>query len=169
MERARADDFERFQQQYYLNNLEDGQSLDSLDQRENVPREPERNYVDINKLFENMIIENKRRDAVIERLLDRLTLPTTNHCQTSPTQNLTIMPDLLRNIAHFNGDCSKASAWLQSLSSVQLLHGLPDAYMLETARTRLTDGAYHWYQTKANDILTWADFVEQFSATFMIK
>nr|CAI5824536.1 unnamed protein product [Callosobruchus analis]CAI5857862.1 unnamed protein product [Callosobruchus analis]CAI5865394.1 unnamed protein product [Callosobruchus analis] len=84
------------------------------------------------KLFQDMMVENLRRDALIERLVDKLTVQP-----AGPNTNVAVMPELLKNLTTFDGNSANAKQWIKSLTSAQLLHDLPDTYMLETARTRL--------------------------------
>nr|CAI5852030.1 unnamed protein product [Callosobruchus analis] len=83
------------------------------------------------KLFQDMMVENRRRDALIERLVDKLTVQP-----AGPNTNVPVMPELLKNLTTFDGNSANAKQWIKSLTSAQLLHDLPDTYMLETARTR---------------------------------
>ncbi|GJQ65665.1 hypothetical protein Trydic_g7753 [Trypoxylus dichotomus] len=41
--------------------------------------------------------------------------------------------------------------------------------MLETERTRLIEGAYHWYETNEADLLDWKSFQERFEKIFVTK
>lgn len=85
------------------------------------------------------MIENRSRDEFFEIMLGRL-----NSRSENSDVSLGIMPDLLKNIPNINSDSSQAKFWLQSLSSAQTLHNLPDLFMLETPKTRLTEVASYW-------------------------
>nr|CAI5846281.1 unnamed protein product [Callosobruchus analis] len=79
------------------------------------------------------------------------------------------MPQLLKNLTTFDGNSANAKQWIKSLTSAQLLHDLPDTYMLETARTRLVSGASYWYAVNEPEIQTWQQFVDRFNSTFVPK
>nr|CAI5822132.1 unnamed protein product [Callosobruchus analis] len=79
------------------------------------------------------------------------------------------MPELLKNLTTFDGNSANAKQWIKSLTSAQLLHDLPDTYMLETARTRLVSGASYWYAVNEPEIQTWQQFVDIFNSTFVRK
>ncbi|KAK9752653.1 hypothetical protein QE152_g3979 [Popillia japonica] len=99
----------------------------------------EKGVIDLAKMVGQMMVENQKRDQILDNLLSKLTLEN----QSTPAKNnLTIMPDLLRNIPTFDGNTNKAAVWFKNLDSAQILHELPDNYMLETARTRMIEGAY---------------------------
>ncbi|KAK9730844.1 hypothetical protein QE152_g14144 [Popillia japonica] len=84
---------------------------------------------------------NKSADQNLDNLLSKLTLEN----QSTPAKNnLTIMPDLLRNIPTFD-----------------------DNYTLERARKRMIEGAYPWYWTKTSEIHTWQDFRDHFKKSFI--
>nr|CAI5826329.1 unnamed protein product [Callosobruchus analis] len=116
------------------------------------------------KLFQDMMVENRRRDALIERLVDKLTVQP-----AGPNTNVAVMPELLKNLTTFDGNSANAKQWIKSLTSAQLLHDLPDTYMLETARTRLVSGASYWYAVNEPEIQTWQQFVDKFNSTFVPK
>nr|CAI5831003.1 unnamed protein product [Callosobruchus analis] len=116
------------------------------------------------KLFQDMIVENRRRDTLIERLVDKLTVQP-----AGPNTNVAVMPELLKNLTTFDGNSANAKQWIKSLTSAQLLHDLPDTYMLETARTRLVSGASYWYAVNEPEIQTWQQFVDRFNSTFVPK
>nr|CAI5821929.1 unnamed protein product [Callosobruchus analis] len=116
------------------------------------------------KLFQDMMVENRRRDALIERLVDKLTVHP-----AGPNTNVAVMPELLKNLTTFDGNSANAKQWIKSLTSAQLLHDLPDTYMLETARTRLVSGASYWYAVNEPEIQTWQQFVDRFNSTFVPK
>nr|CAI5861487.1 unnamed protein product [Callosobruchus analis] len=116
------------------------------------------------KLFQDMMVENRRRDALIERLVDKLTVQP-----AGPNTNVAVMPELLKNLTTFDGNSANAKQWIKSLTSAQLLHDLPDTYMLETARTRLVSGASYWYAVNEPEIQTWQQFVDRFNSTFVPK
>nr|CAI5828350.1 unnamed protein product [Callosobruchus analis] len=116
------------------------------------------------KLFQDMMVENRRRNALIERLVDKLTVQP-----AGPNTNVAVMPELLKNLTTFDGNSANAKQWIKSLTSAQLLHDLPDTYMLETARTRLVSGASYWYAVNEPEIQTWQQFVDRFNSTFVPK
>nr|CAI5849821.1 unnamed protein product [Callosobruchus analis] len=113
------------------------------------------------KLFQDMMVENRRRDALIERLVDKLTVQP-----AGPNTNVAVM---LKNLTTIDGNSANAKQWIKSLTSAQLLHDLPDTYMLETARTRLVSGASYWYAVNEPEIQTWQQFVDRFNSTFVPK
>ncbi|KAG5884908.1 hypothetical protein JTB14_013413 [Gonioctena quinquepunctata] len=132
----------------------------------------------IDRLFSMFVMENRRRDQFMENIIKRLfPVSQTNSNRTSSGESSSIsnnhtyaiMPELLKNIPNFHGDLTKAKRFLESLNSAQILYSLPDNNMLETARTRMIDGAKFWYQTKSKEISTWQDFVQQFKKTFLNK
>nr|CAI5870141.1 unnamed protein product [Callosobruchus analis] len=116
------------------------------------------------KLFQDMMVENRRRDALIERLVDKLTVQP-----AGPNTNVAVMPELLKNLTTFDGNSANAKQWIKSLTSAQLLHDLPDTCMLEMARTRLVSGASYWYAVNEPEIQTWQQFVDRFNSTFVPK
>lgn len=124
-------------------NYRDVEDAEVAVQREANHLSREGGNLDVNKLFETLMIENRRRDEFFEKILDRLG----NRSENSDV-GLEIMPELHKNILNFNGDTRQAKTWLNNLNSAQTLHNLPDTFMLETARTRLTEGASYWYDFK---------------------
>ncbi|GJQ79431.1 hypothetical protein Trydic_g16290 [Trypoxylus dichotomus] len=121
--------------------------------------------MNLNNLVENFMNESKRKDSLMEKLIVQLTSKNAN--ELINRTSMSIMPDVLRNIEKFNGDITKAKLWLEKLKSAQILHQLPDTYMLETACTRLIGGASYWYETKIKEIHTWKDFILKFTSTFV--
>lgn len=114
------------------------------------------------KMVELMIAENRRRDAWMERIFDRLSIAS----PSTPETSLVAMPEVLRSVPVFDGRRENARRWLETLISAQTLHRIPDNYMLETARTRLCNGAQYWYEAKSNDISNWENFIVHFKSTF---
>ncbi|KAK9708219.1 Zinc knuckle [Popillia japonica] len=156
-----SESFEQFQSQYG----EEEQAAEEV--QDKMAGKDAGNETDtITKLFAQMMIENRRRDALLETLVNRIVNTTP---EPTAVCNASIMPDLLQKIPTFDGSTDKAEGWIYKLESAQLLHSLPDNYVLETARTRLVSGAHHWYVTKRSQISTWEDFVHLFKATFIIE
>nr|CAI5863676.1 unnamed protein product [Callosobruchus analis] len=124
---------------------------------------------DTERLFEMMIPENRWRNEVLGKLVDRISPQTSPviEVQTPLASNRAVMPEVLRNIKTFNGDRVKVKVWLDTLISAETLHQLPGSYLLETARTRLTDGAKFWYEAKNLEIVSWEIFVDLFKLVFI--
>ncbi|KAK9730643.1 hypothetical protein QE152_g14377 [Popillia japonica] len=110
----------------------------------------EKGVIDLAKMVGQLMVENQKRDQILDNLLSKLTL-----------ENQKIYQLL------FDGNRNKAEVWLKNLDSAQILHELPDNYMLETARTRMIEAAYQWYWTKTREIHTWQDFRDNFKKTFI--
>ncbi|KAK9718504.1 hypothetical protein QE152_g23126 [Popillia japonica] len=124
-----SESFEQFQSQYG----EEEQATEEV--QDKIAEKDIGNETDtITKLFAQMMIENRRRDALLETLVNRIVNTTP---KLTAVYNASIMPDLLQKIPTFDGSTDKAEGWIYTLESAQLLHSLPDNYVLETARTRL--------------------------------
>ncbi|CAG9770675.1 unnamed protein product [Ceutorhynchus assimilis] len=95
------------------------------------------------------MIENKRRDELIERLANQMITnsgaapaqPADHPIVPEHSQGLCVFPEILRNIGNFDETHSKAVLWLDTLNCAQTLHQIPDSYMLEITRMRLVEGA----------------------------
>lgn len=153
------DDDENEHQQPQSCSLAEDSSTNKGDNKMNVSN-------DLSQFLEKLLLENQRKDALLEKLIDKI---SDREVLTQKPQNIGVMPGLLSNIASFDGNSLKAKEWLQSLNSAQILHNIPDNYILETARTKLTDGAYHWYQVRKSKIHSWQDFIENFEPTFIME
>lgn len=124
--------------------------------------------LNINRMMSIMLEENRRRDLVMERLIDKVTTPMSEAGRSE--DHFQIMPDLTKNIRYFDGEAkSNASEWLKNLKSMKLLHNWPDQFVLETARIHLVGGAKHWMLSKIEDISTFQDFENAFKKTFIGK
>lgn len=145
-----VDDFEEFHHKLRNND----------DRSESEEPSPTSNNLDI------LIQHLTKRDALLERLVDKLTVGTTPMSTTS--NSTSVIPNLFQKIPDFDGEPNKAQTWLNDLEGVQILHSLPDNYIFETARTRLVGGAKYWYEMKRREISTWDDFMQKFTDTFII-
>ncbi|VEN58604.1 unnamed protein product, partial [Callosobruchus maculatus] len=125
--------------------------------------------VDLSSFLHEMMLENRRRDQMIEKMFETMSEQSRRSPQNDTVSNLAVMPEILRNLGTFDGDVAKARRWLDSLISAKALHMLPDTYMLETARTRLVSGAKFWYISKKNEINNWESFVHKFKQSFYPK
>jgi len=78
-----------------------------------------------------------------------------------------VMPNFLSTLPEFDGRSDKQSAedWLAAIEGVSKLHRWPDAFKVETARSKMTGPASHWYVGRK--FATWSDFVVQFQGTFV--
>ncbi|KAK9674810.1 Zinc knuckle [Popillia japonica] len=114
------------------------------------------NMSDLSKVLEMMVVQNKRRDEVLERVLE----------QINNRNSYQVMPDLTKNVATFDGNIG-ARDWIRKIKSMQTLHQWPDSFALEIARSNLIGGAHHWWCTKENEIKTFTKFVEVFEKTFL--
>ncbi|KAK9679399.1 hypothetical protein QE152_g40062 [Popillia japonica] len=101
-------------------------------------------------MFGMLMLENQRRDKLMESMLQQLVQQdTSNSC------NVSMMPDFLSKIPTVDGNLTKANVWLKQLKSTKMLHVLPDNYMLDIARTyTLVDGAREWYLTNVSAMNT---------------
>ncbi|KAK9680906.1 hypothetical protein QE152_g38736 [Popillia japonica] len=84
----------------------------------------------LNILFENMMLENRRRDAMLEKLIDRIAV-SNNSVSAENTTNLSVMPEVLRNINKFNGDIKSSQGLdqivkIKSLKAYKFYITLPD-------------------------------------------
>lgn len=111
-----------------------------------------------------MVQENQRRDAMMERMMEKFMQASLS----ANTNNLSVMPEVLRNVPDFDGDVHKGREWIASLKSVKTLHELPESYMLETARNKLKRGAFHWYERRRFSLTTWEKFLAEFEETFVM-
>ncbi|CAG9762667.1 unnamed protein product [Ceutorhynchus assimilis] len=66
-----------------------------------------------------------------------------------PQRNYAVIPDFSKTISDYAGeDLDKSKSWLESLESAATLHHWPDEFILETARSKLTGAALHWYEAR---------------------
>lgn len=112
-----------------------------------------------------MILEKRRRDEMMERLVQQLT-PTSVVTSEAKQSKLSITPKLLRNIKSFTGKSAGVGEWIKSLENIQELHRLPDHYILETARSKLTEGAKTCFETNRMRLNTWEAFTTAFRTIF---
>ncbi|KAJ8981421.1 hypothetical protein NQ317_015623 [Molorchus minor] len=86
-------------------------------------------------------------------------------------QNVTAILQMLasnQSIKLFSGeDLSQSKFWLESVESAAMLHHWPVEFTLETARSKLTGAAHHWYKARHANLLTWEQFKSEFKNTFI--
>ncbi|KAK9696747.1 hypothetical protein QE152_g31383 [Popillia japonica] len=134
-------DFDHFQRDVESRDKMEGANADTDDRGDTDVQRYDTHSINmstITQILEKISFNNSRREVLLEKLVDKI-------AEKNESPVLSIMPELLRNIRNFNGDNNKAKAWIESLNSVQELHNLPENYMLETARTRLIEGAHYLY------------------------
>lgn len=119
-------------------------------------------------MFELMMVENRRRDDMINRLMDRLTPSPSVSQPLMESTTFHVMPDQSRVIGKFDGDkdVSSAKTWIENLETSASLNRWSDSYTLETARAHLTGPATHWFKTKRQLISDWASFKKEFKKTY---
>lgn len=123
----------------------------------------------VNDFMSMMIEENRRRDAMFERVMQSLA-PQVAGARTPNQSNMCyqVMPDLSKHIETYDGEGggSKAYEWIRTLDGMRTLHNWPDSIALETARMHLTGGAKDWYRMHSHEFNSWEAFQVGFRQTF---
>lgn len=122
---------------------------------------PATNNVDVNQLLVTMQMMMQQNATMLQML-------AANQNHQENTRNYTVVPDFSKTIQTFSGeDLSVSRNWLDSVESAAMLHRWPAEFTLETARSKLTSAASHWYKARVNNILTWDNFKTEFTNTFI--
>ena len=116
-----------------------------------------------------LIEDGRRRDAILTRLVERLTALPNQGLPSEPNLNYNIMPDLTKQIEPFNGETSGLAAreWVKCISGMQRLHHWPDNFALEIARMQLKGGAKDWYRVYEHELYSWPLLRAAFYRTFV--
>jgi len=95
-----------------------------------------------------------------ERYRDRSSTP-------SESSEYLVMPNFLNTLPEFDGrgNSQTAEDWLAAIEGVAKLHRWPDAFRIETARSRMTGPANNWFTGRK--FTNWDEFVIQFKHTFV--
>jgi len=77
------------------------------------------------------------------------------------------MPNFLNTLPEFDGrgNSQTAEDWLAAIEGVAMLYRWPDAFRIESARSRMTGPANNWFTGRK--FTNWDEFVTQFKHTFV--
>lgn len=120
--------------------------------------------------MEMMIQEKRRRDASLERLVDRVITPSVpGSTRETTSEAFHIMPDLSKGIQNFDEekDGIQVKEWLANINRMKQLHTCPNVFVFETAQAHLNSGAFNWFRLHSTKIKSWSDFEYAFKKTFI--
>jgi len=136
------------------------------------------NYINNSMMNTNAVPTVTGTDPMVKALIDQIqvlinSLLTMNSrlqdrdSTPSHGSEYSIMPNFLTTLPEFDGRTDKQTAadWVAAIEGVSKLHRWPDAFKIETARSKMTGPASHWYVGKTFN--SWSDFVRQFKNTFI--
>lgn len=123
----------------------------------------------MHRMFDMLMAENRRRDEMMSRLMERLTpQPRAEPADNEATNSFHVMPDFSRTVGAFEGDkdVTEAEDWLGNLETSANLNHWSSQYTLEVARAQLRGAARHWFAAKRDQIYSWEDFKREFKKTY---
>lgn len=120
---------------------------------------------DLNRMLTTILLENRRRDDLLERILLERNSTSNSEAWSSGT-NYQVMPDITKHVERCDGN-KNARLWMDKIVGMKTLHSWPDAFAVEMARSNLIGGAHQWYLARKDRIHTFDDFKTAFQKTFI--
>jgi len=86
---------------------------------------------------------------------------------SSESSEYLVMPNFFNTLPEFDGrgNSQTAEDWLAAIEGVAKLHRWPDAFRIESARSRIVGPANNWFTGRK--FTNWDEFVIQFNHTFV--